>query len=224
MKLLIVEDNRLLAASLRQVLKDTFIVDTAHTAAKALELSNATNYGIMLLDLRLPDADGRVVCRELRARGKKLPILIATGEKQPERCIELLDAGADDYITKPYNMDVLQARLRALLRRQKSLHDETQLSVGGLSLYPESRTVIRDGQQIKLRKKEFDILEYLIRNSGRAVTRTMIMNHAWEAGKEGWNNTVDVHIKYLRDKVDKPFDTPLIKTAYGVGYMVDNTG
>lgn len=225
MKVLIVEDNQLLAASLQNVLKDFFIVDVANTGEQGLDLAIRTEYGVIVLDLGLPDMDGQHLCRILRDRGNMTPILIATGEKDPKKCVQLLDTGADDYVTKPYNTAVILARLRALMRRDPRINQDATLTVRDLVLNTDNRQVARSGQSIQLRKKEFDILEYLVRNRGRAVTRTMILNHVWEAGKESWNNTVDVHIKYLRDKVDKPFaeEDPIIKTAYGIGYMVDNS-
>lgn len=225
MKVLIVEDNQLLAASLQNVLKDSFIVDVASTGEQGLDLAMRTSYGVIVLDLGLPDMDGQHLCRILRDRGNMTPILIATGEKDPKKCVQLLDTGADDYVTKPYNTAVILARLRALIRRDPRINKDATLTVRDLVLNTDNRQVERSGQAILLRKKEFDILEYLVRNRGRAVTRTMILNHVWEAGKESWNNTVDVHIKYLRDKVDKPFanEDPIIKTAYGIGYMVDNS-
>ncbi|MGF7229366.1 MAG: response regulator transcription factor [Candidatus Saccharibacteria bacterium] len=223
MKLLIVEDNYLLAASLKQQLQTSFIVDAAHNGAEAIEFASASNYGVIMLDLGLPDMNGREVCLKLREQGVMTPIIIATGAKDPQTCIELLDCGADDYVTKPYSIDVLRARVHALLRRSQSLHADELLVVGDLIVDTYKRHVERQGKPITLRRKEFDILEYLMRNRGRAVTRAMIFSHVWEVGKDSWNNTVDVHIKYLRDKIDKPFGTHLIKTAYGIGYMVDNS-
>lgn len=223
MKLLIVEDNQLLAASLKNLLKPSYIVDLAYTGAHGLELAKSTQYSIILLDLNLPDMNGHKVCLHLREAGIATPILVATGDKESERCVQMLDGGADDYITKPYNASVLQARIRALLRRSSTPAPKNTLTVGDLTIHRDTRRVERAGTPIRLRKKEFDILEYLARNQGRPMSRQMILNHVWEAGKEGWNNTIDVHIKYLRDKVDKPFSTRLIKTAHGIGYMVDNT-
>jgi DNA-binding response OmpR family regulator len=224
MKLLIVEDNHLLATSVRSNLKATFTVDIASNGSKGIDLATATEYGIIVLDLGLPDMDGQQVCRTIREHGVNTPILVATGEKDPTHCIRLLDCGADDYITKPYNIDVLQARIRALLRRNLPLSYNAVTQFGELTLDTQTRQAHRSGKYLDLRKKEFDILEYLLQNRGHVVTRTMIHDHVWESDQEAWNNTVDVHIKYLRDKVDKPFAEPLIKTVYGVGYMVDNTG
>jgi two-component system OmpR family response regulator len=221
MKLLIIEDNQLLAASLKTMFKPSFIVDIAHTGAQGIELAGQTAYSAIMLDLGLPDIPGEEVCAQLRKDGVMTPILIATGSKETARCVQLLDTGADDYITKPYDTSILQARIRALLRRSSTLLSTEQITVADLVICPASRHVERGGIPVPLRKKEFDILEYLARNRGRPVTRTMILDHVWETGRGGWNNTVDVHIKYLRDKIDKPFDRQLIKTAHGIGYMLD---
>lgn len=220
MKLLIIEDNQLLAAGLRGALRQ-FTVDVAHTGEDGIGLASQADYGAIMLDLGLPDMPGDKVCRHLRSQGITTPIIIATGEKDPNRCVQLLDEGADDYITKPYDTNVLQARLRALLRRNSGTSLSKRITINDLVIDPDSRRVERGGVSIYLRKKEFDILEYLARNKGRAVTRAMILDHVWESGRSGWNNTVDVHVKYLRDKIDKPFNSNLIKTAHGIGYMLD---
>lgn len=224
MKLLIIEDNQLLAESLRSWLRSSFTVDVAHTGADGIDLATNTQYGAIMLDLGLPDIPGQDVCAQLRDKGVATPIIIATGVDEKEACVSLLDTGADDYITKPYDIDILQARIRALFRRNNTTQHPphtAHIVIDDLIIKPESRHVQRGGVPISLRKKEFDILEYLARNHGRAVTRTMILDHVWESGKENWNNTVDVHIKYLRDKIDKPFDKQLIKTAHGIGYMLE---
>lgn len=224
MKLLLVEDNYLLAASVRNSLDATFSVDVAHTGGSGMELATTASYGIIVLDLGLPDMDGQQVCQALRSKGVSTPILVATGVKDPTKCIKLLDCGADDYITKPYNIDVLQARVRALLRRNVQHTKGSKIQHADLEVNTKARTVTRNGITIALRKKEFDILVYLLQNKGQAVTRSMIRSHVWDDPERAWNNTVDVHIKHLRDKIDKPFATPIIKTAFGTGYMVDNTG
>jgi two-component system OmpR family response regulator len=166
--------------------------------------------------------DGFDVCRRLRKGGVATPILILTVQKDPETSVKLLDCGADDYITKPFNSAALKARIAAVLRRGQTMSPEKIITVRDLEVNITRREVQRAGVIIPLRRKEFDILEYLVVNHGHVLTRTMILDHVWEAGTEGWNNTVDVHIKYLRDKIDRPFEKPLIKTAYGVGYMVND--
>lgn len=223
MKILYIDDNRLLVDGVKKLLGNDYVVDFASTGAEAIERTSTVQYSLILLDLGLPDMDGFDVCRELRAAKITAPILILTVQKDPATSVQLLNCGADDYLTKPFNGDVLKARIAALLRRGKDTHKEKVIGVSDLTVNVTRREVWRSGVCITLRRKEFDILEYLITNHGRALTRSMILDHVWESGTEGWNNTVDVHIKHLRDKVDRPFDTPLIKTAYGIGYMVDDT-
>jgi DNA-binding response OmpR family regulator len=221
MKLLLIEDNKPLAESLKKQLGKTFIIDAANTGEDGLQQALTGSYDIIVLDLGLPDKSGHDVCRAIRANAVSTPILILTGVDDIESRVALLDDGADDYLVKPFNVAELRARLGALLRRPTDTYTASVLTVHDLVLDPVRRSVERSGKQITLRRKEFDILEYLVRNQGRPVTRAMILDHAWDGSKDAWNNTVDVHIKHLRDKVDRPFETPLIQTAYGIGYMVD---
>jgi len=222
MKILIIEDNKLLAESLRRQLKVHFVVDVVHKGEEGIDRARAVQYGVILLDLGLPDMNGYDVCYELRAAHVTTPILILSGVKDTISQVRLLDSGADDYVTKPFNIDELRARIIALSRRGSHMQDDELIKVCDLTIDIGRRRVKRSGVPITLRRKEFDILEYLVRNRGRTVTRSMIFDHVWESHKDGWNNTVDVHIKRLRDKVDRPFPKPLIKTAYGIGYMVDD--
>lgn len=222
MKILIIEDNRLVAESIKRQLKVSFVVDVAYTGEEAIEQARAIEYSVILLDLGLPDMNGYDVCHELRAARLNTPILVLTGVHDIMSRVKLLDAGADDYVTKPFHADELRARITALIRRGGHRVDEETIKVRDMVIDVGRRHVYRAGNSITLRRKEFDILEYLVRNRGRTVTRAMIFDHVWESGKEGWNNTVDVHIKHLRDKIDRPYANPLIKTTYGIGYMVDD--
>ena len=222
MKILIIEDNKLLAEGLKKQLKAHFVVDMVHRGEDGIDRARAADYGVILLDLGLPDMNGYDVCYELRSAHVTTPILILSGIRDTISQVRLLDCGADDYVTKPFNTDELRARILALSRRGHHLQQDEVIKIGDLTLDIGRRRVTRSGETITLRRKEFDILEYLVRNRGRTVTRSMIFDHVWEAHKEGWNNTVDVHIKRLRDKVDRPFAHQLIKTAYGIGYMVDD--
>jgi len=222
MKILFIDDNRLLIDSVKKLLGDLYIVDFARTGREGIEKARSVQYCTILLDLRLPDISGLDVCRELRDAGIITPVIIVTVQKDPDTSVKLLNSGADDYLTKPFNGAVLKARIAALLRRGQDLTDEKIISIQDLTMNITRRKVWRSGVHISLRRKEFDILEYLISNHGRALTRSMILDHVWESGTEGWNNTVDVHIKHIRDKVDRPFGKSLIKTAYGIGYMVDD--
>jgi DNA-binding response OmpR family regulator len=223
MKILIVEDNRFLAQSIKDHFRDQFVIDIVHTGKAGLERAEAWPYTVIVLDLQLPDQNGKDVCLELRKRGHTAPILILTADSSAKSCVELLNAGADDYLAKPFNSKELGARLSALARRYDRNYTSDTIRVKDLVINISKRQVKRGDTTIPLRRKEFDILTYLAKNRGHAVTREMIIDHTWEAGKEGWSNSVDVHIKYLRDKIDRPFDSPpVIKTAYGIGYLVDD--
>ncbi|HSX33255.1 MAG TPA: response regulator transcription factor [Candidatus Saccharimonadales bacterium] len=222
MKILIIEDNRPLAASLKKQLSRTFVVEVAHTGESGLHHAVSGNQDVIILDLNLPDTNGFDLCRTIRANGVQTPILVLTGMNDMNMRVNLLNTGADDYVTKPFNMAELRARLNALLRRPLAIKKSDLVVVRDLVIDPNRRHVERAGVAIELRRKEFDILEYLARNPGRAVTRAMILDNVWESSTDTWNNTVDVHIKHLRDKIDRPFAAPLIKTAYGIGYMLDD--
>lgn len=221
MKILIVEDNPRLSVRIKQQLQKWFLVELAESGDSALEKIAAYHFDLVLLDLVLPDMSGLEVCKEVRKTNSDLPILVLTGIATPESQVELLNAGADDYVAKPFNIEELKARIHALARRRLRSLSRPAISVGDLTLYPASREVIRAGLTIRLRRKEFDILEYLLTNVGRVLSREMIVNHAWPIASTTWSGSVDVHIKQLRDKVDRPFAYPLIKTSYGVGYMVE---
>jgi two-component system, OmpR family, response regulator len=217
-KVLVVEDNQPLAKSLQSWLSKHYevtLVTTGHQAIKELTINE---YDAVLLDLGLPDMSGQEVCSEVRHKGIKTPILVLTATDDVGMKVNMLDIGADDYLLKPFYVGELKARLRAMLRRNNSATANI-LKVGDLVLDPDRRQVRRGELLIELRRKEFDILEYLMQNRG---TRAMIINNSWDPGADRWNNTVDVHIKYLRDKIDRPFAQKLIKTAYGVGYMIDD--
>lgn len=222
MKLLYIDDNRILIDSVKKILGESYTIDHECTGHEGIEAARSIHYSLILLDLGLPDIDGFEVCRELRNANITIPILILSVQKDPQMTVKLLNSGADDYITKPFNSEALKARVGALLRRSQEMREERVITVCDMTVNATRREVQRGGVTIPLRRKEFDILEYLASNHGRVLTRTMIIDHVWETGTEGWNNTVDVHIKYLRDKIDRPFNKSLIKTAYGVGYMIDD--
>ena len=222
MKLLLIEDNRTLADSLKKQLGKSFVVDSVRTGEEGMQRALAGGQDVIVLDLSLPDKSGYDVCRSIRLAQVNTPIIILTGAADVTSRVTLLNAGADDYLTKPFSVAELRARLGALLRRSPTTISSEVFKVRDLMLDPHRRRVERAGTVITLRRKEFDILEYLVRNRGRPVTRSMILDHAWDGTKDTWNNTVDVHIKHLRDKIDRPFGSPLIKTAYGIGYMIDD--
>ncbi|HSW66259.1 MAG TPA: response regulator transcription factor [Bacillota bacterium] len=222
MKILLIEDNNSLAESLKKQLGKNFVVEMAHTGEEGLQQALAGGQDVIILDLSLPDMGGYDICRTIRLSNVHTPILILTGADDVTSRVSLLNAGADDYVTKPFSIAELKARLGALLRRAPVVSTSAVITVQDLVIDPNRRRVERAGVTVDLRRKEFDILEYLARNRGRPVTRAMILDHAWDGTKDTWNNTVDVHIKHLRDKIDRPFGEPLIKTAYGIGYMIDD--
>jgi len=221
MKILLIDDDPRLAQSIIEYLGDWQLqhADNGHDGA---ELATGGGFDVILLDLNLPDISGHEVCRQIRRAGINTPILVLTGFTEINSKVSLLRSGADDYVTKPFDGQELQARLSALLRRgHLDKSGPHLLKADDLVLDPHKRLVERGGHKISLRRKEFDILEYLLRNKGRVVNREMIMDNVWDPDSESWNNTIDVHIKSLRDKVDRPFTHPLIRTAYGVGYKID---
>jgi len=221
MKVLVIEDNPRLAGRIKQQLQKWYIVETAESGDKGLHQVATNAFDIVLLDLGLPDAPGLEICKQIRQLSHDIPILIVTGVDTILSRVTLLDNGADDYITKPFDVDELRARINTLARRRVRNSNTPVLTVGELILNPTKRTVSRAGVAIELRRKEFDILEYLVINAGRIMSRQNIVDHAWSSTSAGWVGSVDVHIKQLRDKIDRPFNYPLIKTVYGLGYMVD---
>jgi len=225
MKLLCIEDNTELVESLRQFLAAGSSITHSSTGKDGLKQVNDHQFDAIILDLGLPDVSGLDVCLTLRRTNLQTPILILSGHKDIDTKVTLFEAGADDYITKPFTVAELRARLFALLKRSSySLqgNEPYRLQVGDLQLDPMSRHVTRSGKTIQLRRKEFDILEYLMRNQDKVVTRSMIMDDVWESDSTAWDNVVNVHIKRLRDKIDRDHHAKLIKTAYGLGYTIND--
>lgn len=222
MKLLIIEDNTKLTHSLRDFLGKDTTLEAAKTGQEGLNLALTKTYDAIILDLTLPDMTGHKVCESLRQSGVTTPVLVLSASLDPSSKVALLRAGSDDYLTKPFHGAELKARLFALMRRGHFDPDAPYvLKVGHMILDPSRRIIEHHGQRIILRRKEFDTLEYLMRNQGKVMTRSMIMDNVWGADCESWDSTVDVHIKHLRDKIDKPFGSHHVKTVYGVGYTID---
>lgn len=220
MRVLLVEDNRRLSNSLKASLADDgYAVDVAYDGVEGQELAEMTPYDVIILDIMLPRRDGLEVCRELRNQRINTPILMLTARDAIEDRVKGLDSGADDYLVKPFAIDELHARLRALLRRDSS--DKTGLlTVADLVLDPAAHTASRNGAPIGLTAKEFALLEYLMRNPNRLITRQMVENHVWSYDYDGASNVVDVYIRRLRRKVDEPFEPKLIETVRGAGYRM----
>jgi DNA-binding response OmpR family regulator len=221
MKLLIVEDDKDMAYSLKEQLSDTYVIELAFSGENGEYRASNNHYDVIMLDLLLPDSDGITICKKVRSHGIKTPILMLTGTYEVTQKVMALDAGADDYLLKPFHSDELRARIRALLRRQPEILVSNVLTVGDLQLDIIKKHVTRGDYHIRLKRKELQILEYLMRNAGKVVSRDMLLEHMWDSAYEPLTNTVDVHIKYLRDQIDKPFDRKLIKTIYGLGYKLE---
>jgi two-component system, OmpR family, response regulator len=224
MHILVVEDERRLANLLRRVLvEERHIVDLAHDGATGLDLALSDTYDLVVLDLMLPELDGLEVCRRVREVGVGSPVLMLTARSAVEDRVAGLDAGADDYLVKPFAVEELLARVHALGRRRGRGLDTTTLTlqVGDLTLDLVRHEARRDGRTIDLTAKEFALLEYLMRHPGQALTRTQITDHVWRYDLEALSNVVDIYIHYLREKVDRDFARPLIKTIRGIGYKIE---
>ncbi|MCA9388957.1 response regulator transcription factor [Candidatus Berkelbacteria bacterium] len=220
MRILFIDDEKDLLETLVEELKRKYKIDATSTGKDGLYKAQVNSYDLVVLDLGLPDMDGIEVLKEIRVDGATTPILILTGQSEIEKKVALLDAGADDYLTKPFSLDELKARIRALLRREFEAKTNV-LEVADLKLDSERRLVWRNSQQIKLRRLEFDLLEFLMKNQGKVVSRAKILEHVWGSDVDPMNNSIDVHIKHLRDKIDRDFDTKLIETLHGEGYKLD---
>ena len=220
MRVLVVEDDTKLASVLRQGLKEQgFAVDIADDGAVGLKLALGTDYDAVLLDLMLPGQDGLDVLRELRKEGRAVPVLILTARSSVDDRVLGLDLGADDYLSKPFDLKELFARLRAITRRPP-VEPNTILRVADLELDPARREVRRGETRIDLTAKELALLEYLMRKKGMVVTRAMILDHVWDMDYHGGSNLVEVYINYLRRKVDQDFEPKLIHTVRGAGYVL----
>jgi len=221
MHVLIVEDERKIATYLKRGLEEQgYAVDIAFTGREALDWAEADALDLIVLDILLPELDGITVCRTLRQRGIRAPILMLTARDAVDDRVAGLDAGADDYLVKPFAFKELLARLRALGRRAATAPKSPVLHIADLSLDTLTHSVRRGGKTIQLTAKEYAILEYLVREPGRVVTRTMIADHVWNYDTCNESNVVDVYISNLRRKLDDGFDRKLIHTVRGAGYQV----
>jgi DNA-binding response OmpR family regulator len=217
---LIVEDEHQMAVRIgRALTEEAFAVDIASDGEMALERARQHEYDAIVLDLMLPKLDGLSVCRTLRREGRQTPILMLSARDMIEDRVRGLDAGADDYLVKPFAITELSARLRALQRRRQAGGPAVLLAVGDLKMDPSTRTVSRAGRSIPVTGKEYALLEYFMRRVGAVLTRTMIAEHVWDFTFEQASNVVDVFVKHLRDKIDVPGDPSLIQAVRGVGYV-----
>lgn len=223
MRILVVEDERRIAKALQTGLEqENFAVDLAYTGTQALDFGLGEEYDLIILDLMIPEVDGLTVCKTLREKGKKTPILILTAKSQLTDKVVGLDEGADDYLTKPFAFEELLARIRALLRRPTNITENT-LKYSDLTLDPISFQVKRGDQQIQLSKKEFALLRFLLRHPNQTLAKDKIIAHVWDYDADILPNTLEATIKNLRKKVDQPFESSpsLIQTVRGFGYKIE---
>jgi len=221
MKLLIVEDEKRLCQTVAKHLKgDGYAVDTCYDGNDALDYINGTEYDALILDIMLPGLDGISLLKTIRARKLKTPVLLLTAKSSVEDKVEGLDSGADDYLTKPFALDELSARIRVLIRRSGVERTDNSITVGPLTLDTERKTAVREGQEFTLTAREYSILEYLMHNKGIVLSRDKIMHHIWNYDYEGSSNIIDVYIRTLRNKIDSGFEQKLIHTVRGMGYVI----
>ena len=221
---MVVEDEVKMAALIRRgLVEEGYAADVARTGEDALWMASSTPYDAILLDVMLPGRDGFDVCRELRETGVWTPILMLTARDGVDDRVAGLDSGADDYLTKPFSFAELLARLRALTRRGLS-ERPTVLEVGSLRLDPATREVWRKGVKVELSTKEFAMLETFMRRPGHVLSRLDLLDHAWDYAYENRSNVVDVYVRYLRAKIDRPFGLHSIETVRGAGYRLRQDG
>ena len=222
MRILIVEDERRLSNIIKKgFIEDGFAVDQAFDGEEGQYLAESEQYDLIVLDIMLPKVDGLQICRELRKKNIKTPVLILTAKSTTEDKVAGLDSGADDYLTKPFSFTEFRSRVHALIRRS---HQETApvLTIDDLEVNPLKHIVKRAGKTINLTPKEFAVLELLLRHKGEVVSRTMIIEHVWDYNFDGMSNVVDVFVVALRKKVDSGAKVKLIQTIHGVGYKIGN--
>ena len=221
MRILVVEDDDKIASFLAKGLKQSgFSVDTASDGEDALSLCRSVNYDSVVLDIMLPKLDGLSVLRTIRREKKLVPVLLLSAKASVDNRVTGLQAGADDYLTKPFAFSELLARVQALIRRATHVAEPTTLAVGDLSMNLLTREVFRAGQKIELQSREFALLELLLRHPGRPITKTMILEHIWDYSFDPQTNVVDVLAHRLRSKLDKGFPSKIVHTIRGVGYVI----
>jgi two-component system copper resistance phosphate regulon response regulator CusR len=220
MRILVVEDEKRISDFLARGLESAgYTADVASTGASAIERAHSIDYDLIILDLGLPDLDGLKVLEKIRNRKVSPPVLILSARDAVDDRVKGLEGGADDYLVKPFAFVELLARVRVLLRRGQPMPE--RLQVGDLALDCIRRRVSRSGENIELAPKEFSILEYMMRNRGRPLSRTMIVEHVWDMDYDGLTNIVDVYIRHLRSKIDDKYPFKMIQTIRGIGYTLD---
>ena len=222
MRILVVEDDPTIASFVVKGLQGAgFAVDHADSGGEALHLASSEDYAVAIVDVMLPGMDGLALIEEMRRRRIRTPVIILSARRSVDDRVKGLQAGGDDYLTKPFAFAELLARVQALIRRATGGVDPTRLAVGDLVMDLVSRRVERAGRPLDLRPREFALLEYLMRNGGRVVSKSMILSHVWDYSFDPRTNVVDVLVHRLREKVDKGFDRKLIRTVRGMGYVLE---
>ncbi len=223
MRILIVEDDKKIASFVEKGLRQAgFAVDVAGDGTQGLHLALSEPYDAAVVDIMLPGMDGLALIEELRRQNVQTPVLILSAKHSVEDRVKGLQTGGDDYMVKPFSFSELLARVQALIRRSTQEQEPTRLVVGDLELDLLTRMVLREGKSIDLQPREFSLLEYLMRNTGRVVSKTMILEHVWDYNFDPQTNVVDVLVHRLRNKVDRDFGTKMIHTLRGVGYVLKN--
>jgi len=224
MRILLIEDDEKVASLVERGLKEEgFTVDRAHDGQEGLRMSLSKPYDTAIVDIMLPKLDGLSLIEELRRQKVNLPILILSAKRSVDDRVKGLQTGSDDYLTKPFAFSELLARVHALIRRTSAVSEPNSLVVGDLSIDLITRVVKRGDEEIPLQPKEYALLEYLARNAGKVVSRTMIMEHVWNYNFDPMTNVVEARICKLRDKIDKNFDAKLLQTVWGAGYVLKKT-
>lgn len=220
MRILLVEDDKRVANFIKKGLKENhYAIDVASDGTEGFHLATHEEYDLIILDIMLPKMDGIEILKNIRKQGINRPVFFLTAKDKTHDIIEGLDAGADDYLVKPFSFNELLARIRALMRREKS-DKTTEVTIANLKLNMITREVFRSNQKIELTPKEYTLLEYFVHNKGQVLTRTMISEHVWDYNFDTMTNVIDVHINHLRNKIDKDFSPQLIHTIKGVGYVL----
>ena len=219
-RVLVVEDTPKMSALLQRAFReDGYAVDVQASGNEAVWMASERDFDAVILDLGLPDIDGFEVCRQLRERGRWMPILMLTAREAVPDLVRGLDSGADDYVTKPFDIEELRARLRALIRRGPSERPAV-LTVGDLVLDPAAMTIHRGSTPISMAAKEVAVLEYFMRHPGDVISRARFLEHVWDFARDGDSNIVDVYVRFLREKIDRPFGVRSIETVRGAGYRL----
>lgn len=221
MKVLLVDDNQQIVSFLKNALKaECFAVDCASDGKEGSYLARTNEYDVIILDLNLPEKDGLSVCREIREDGCHVPIIILSIKEDIPTKVELLEAGADDYLTKPFSFDELKARIKALVRRPKSIEKEI-INFDGYSIDLSKNEVTHNGKQISLTRKEYELLSYLAKNMNRVVSRGTLVEHVWDMNADPFSNSLEVHVRNIRKKLGLSPKDSFIKTVSGRGYMLE---